>query len=757
MAQIKWEEGLIHNGNKIFTGNLTSVGLHTFSSGEAITAGNYQIGRNADATNLMQFNVPTGAAYEFSINDTAQVKINSSGRLITSDIIALNPLIGVLISNFTDAASVQAVMFQGDRGTPADNDEAYISYLLSDDAGTQKEIGRFTWVASDVNVATSVDGYFKWDVMTAGVLATELILTGDNLRPSADAGLTLGSSTLGWGTLFMRAANGGIINFGNGDITITHAADSLTFNAATVNSAAGNTWDFTATGTLAAAAGQQNFLRLSPTYNQSGTAASTDIYINRVETALGSGTHYFLQCNISDVSRYRITNTGLHHILPSTTGDIVHFQLETEWTTGNMISATFENATTLTGNIIGTILDFQTNLTATGYSVIGTDFKLPVVTNTGAGTYNYIASVITGGAIVHNTGAGITNWAGIDLTMASSTVAAPSTVFVTGLKITGGTNTSSTAYSGIVVNMNAGSDMGLFVDNGMVRLDGFTAINMGGSPSNSSVLTVGWYNSTMAAATTAARHLYMAGNITELAGAAITDIVGAYFNTFTITDGGGAETVGIVATVYIPNAPTVGSTPTNGPYALFVDAGTSRFDGNILAPGNILTPIINSSNATGSTLMLQQQTITAGVGHYAVGIFPTWTAENFSHTALNITATQNGANNGYLYGLQISLSKATDATTLVGATGIYIYDITVAGTVTNNYGIAIATIANGTNDYALYIQGADTYSIWVAAGACRFDGTMQFGTYTAGAATDSTGYVTITDAAGNSRKLMVQA
>ena len=36
-------------------------------------------------------------------------------------------------------------------------------------------------------------------------------------------------------------------------------------------------------------------------------------------------------------------------------------------------------------------------------------------------------------------------------------------------------------------------------------------------------------------------------------------------------------------------------------------------------------------------------------------------------------------------------------------------------------------------------------------------GKVKFGTYTGGAATDSTGYITILDAAGNTRKLMVQA
>ena len=42
-------------------------------------------------------------------------------------------------------------------------------------------------------------------------------------------------------------------------------------------------------------------------------------------------------------------------------------------------------------------------------------------------------------------------------------------------------------------------------------------------------------------------------------------------------------------------------------------------------------------------------------------------------------------------------------------------------------------------------------------GQLTLGGVLKFGTYTAGVATDSTGYVTITDAGGTARKLMVQA
>lgn len=59
---------------------LTSVGPATWSAGAAITAASYQVGRNADATNLLAFNVPTGAGFEWTINDVALMQL-SAGNL----------------------------------------------------------------------------------------------------------------------------------------------------------------------------------------------------------------------------------------------------------------------------------------------------------------------------------------------------------------------------------------------------------------------------------------------------------------------------------------------------------------------------------------------------------------------------------------------------------------------------------------------------------------------------------------------------
>jgi len=53
-----------------------------FDTGAAIVAGTYSIGRDADATNQLHFEVPTGAGYEWSINDVRAMSLLTAGNLI---------------------------------------------------------------------------------------------------------------------------------------------------------------------------------------------------------------------------------------------------------------------------------------------------------------------------------------------------------------------------------------------------------------------------------------------------------------------------------------------------------------------------------------------------------------------------------------------------------------------------------------------------------------------------------------------------
>lgn len=57
----------------------------------------------------------------------------------------------------------------------------------------------------------------------------EMQMTGTALSPATSDGLALGTTALMWSDMFL--ASGGVINFNNGNVTITHTAGVLTTNA----------------------------------------------------------------------------------------------------------------------------------------------------------------------------------------------------------------------------------------------------------------------------------------------------------------------------------------------------------------------------------------------------------------------------------------------------------------------------------------------------------------------------------------------
>lgn len=171
-------------------------------------------------TDIESTNMPTVGGT--SLTDTF---VNVSGDSMTGLLTISLAGVPLRLVNTTDGASVQGIKIEGDRATMADNDEVYASFLLSDDGGTQVEFARITAVATDVNVATSLDGALDFSVMTAGSLAKEMRLTGVALAPSTSDGLALGTASLMWSDIFL--ASGAVIDF-NGDITLTHSADTLT-------------------------------------------------------------------------------------------------------------------------------------------------------------------------------------------------------------------------------------------------------------------------------------------------------------------------------------------------------------------------------------------------------------------------------------------------------------------------------------------------------------------------------------------------
>jgi hypothetical protein len=76
----------------------------------------------------------------------------------------------------------------------------------------------------------SEDSYRNDAVIIAGTVTDKTRLEGSVFSPAASDGTALGSVTYQWSDLFL--ASGAVVNFNNGDVTLTHSANTLAFAGA---------------------------------------------------------------------------------------------------------------------------------------------------------------------------------------------------------------------------------------------------------------------------------------------------------------------------------------------------------------------------------------------------------------------------------------------------------------------------------------------------------------------------------------------
>jgi hypothetical protein len=128
-------------------------------------------------------------------------------------------------TNTTDNAGVQVAQFHGDRATPAANDEAWVSYYMSDAAGNQEEVGRHSWYMTSVTNGSETSRQYFWTKASGGSITRRWYFDHISLQPFANDGLALGAAAQSWSDLYL--ASGGVINWANGNATLTHSSGLL--------------------------------------------------------------------------------------------------------------------------------------------------------------------------------------------------------------------------------------------------------------------------------------------------------------------------------------------------------------------------------------------------------------------------------------------------------------------------------------------------------------------------------------------------
>lgn len=139
---------------------------------------------------------------------------------------------GHILKSSTDNTTGQYLVLWNQSATPAANDVvAYIDFQGADSGAGANDYARIKGIIVDPT-ATSEDGKLVFNVITAGTNADELELTGSALYPTTNDGLALGDTTHQYSDLFL--AEGGVINWDNGDATLTQSGNDLTLAGASL-------------------------------------------------------------------------------------------------------------------------------------------------------------------------------------------------------------------------------------------------------------------------------------------------------------------------------------------------------------------------------------------------------------------------------------------------------------------------------------------------------------------------------------------
>jgi len=236
---------------------------------------------------------------QFTAADTVSLTLTPSVSSVTASQGAANTTPSGTFKNTTDNALVIALQVGGARATPTASDVASIAYYLNNSASAQKEFGRISVVGTTLTAGAEV-GRLKFSVSAAGAIADRMTLSTGALFPSSDGLLDLGLAGTAYGTLYLKST--GVLNFGNGNATLTHSSGLLTSNVpiqagmalstetgGTLTSASANKYIDLASGptmpNAVFSAGQWQYMLAGASSRTITRGASVTMYVNGVDSA----------------------------------------------------------------------------------------------------------------------------------------------------------------------------------------------------------------------------------------------------------------------------------------------------------------------------------------------------------------------------------------------------------------------------------------------------------------------------------------
>ncbi len=167
---------------------------------------------------------------QFTAADTVSLTLTPSVSSITASQGAANTTPSGVFTNTTDNALNLAAVFQSTRANAANNDQTYVEFRSKNSAASQATFGRITSTALSITSGSETADMRFGLPNGAGTLTNYMVLGSSALRPNSNDQIALGTTGQSFSDAFF--ASGAVLNFNNGNFTITHSSGLLAFSGA---------------------------------------------------------------------------------------------------------------------------------------------------------------------------------------------------------------------------------------------------------------------------------------------------------------------------------------------------------------------------------------------------------------------------------------------------------------------------------------------------------------------------------------------